>query len=990
VCGIFLWLSLAMPVSAQETRGSIEGVIKDTSGAVLPGVTVEARSPALVGVQSTVSDATGAYRFPSLPPGKYEVTAALQGFTTSKRESITLEVGQILKVDVAMGVGNLQENVQVTAESPLIDVKQNAASASITKEVIDRIPIGRDFTSVVRSAPGAQDESRAGGIQIDGSSGSENRFVVDGQDTTSLRTGTSNKEVRTDFLDQVTVKSSGYNAEFRAATGGTISAITKSGSNAFHGGMSFYYRTEDFNGSVRPSLRLNPSDQTVGEYVYTRPDDFYNAEPVFDLGGPIFKDRTWFYAGFVPQVNKSERTVTFADNGQTNTFESISKEFDANWNVVTQLSQGLRLRVAGINERTKGGAPLPGIQPDGSSNDPSRSYPDPRRTDSFNDLYSGTLDWVVSPKLFMNVTAGYLTYGSRGSGAGTQLRHTFTGSNQQSSSFNFPEIPANLRFPSGYFDFPSSSLTLKDDWGRIGLNADASYYAHFAGQHQLKVGMQYERLTNNADTGNRYPTIGLNWNATRAALDGRRVRGTYGFYTVTQTITLGEINSDNLGFYFQDSWTVHSRLTLNLGLRTDKETIPSYNPDNDGIDFNFGDKIAPRVGAAWDVLGNSKWKVYGSWGKYFDISKLEMPRGLFGADRSVTYYYTLDTYDWPAIQCSHPPVGGPGCPGTFIEQVDFRFPANSNTNRLIDPGLKPVQAQEFTTGLDHELTQTMSVGVRYTHKLLDRTFEDTGVLVPGTGEVFRITNPGEGIGENVLRDFAGCTTCPNQPRPERKYDGIEVRLRKRLRDNWQMITSYTWSRLYGNYSGLASSDENGRTSPNVNRFFDGQYYSFNANGQPVFGLLQTDRPHSFKVQGSYDFKWGTSVGLYYILESGTPLQTQMSEKGIPFFPFGRGDLGRTPNFTQTDLLIQQDVRLGGRRFNVGLDITNLFDQDAATGYNTSPFRDGFNISDQAFFAGFDPYALAAATSGIRPNAIFNRASAFQSRRSMRVQARFSF
>ena len=189
LCGILLLLALARPVLAQETRGSIEGVVKDSSGAILPGATVEARSPALVGVQSTVSDAAGAYRFPALPPGRYEITSILQGFMTTKRENIALEVGQILKVDVALTVGGLQENVQVTAESPLIDVKQNAASASITKEVIDRIPIGRDFTSVVRSAPGAQDESRAGGFQIDGSSGSENRFVVDGMDTTSLRTG---------------------------------------------------------------------------------------------------------------------------------------------------------------------------------------------------------------------------------------------------------------------------------------------------------------------------------------------------------------------------------------------------------------------------------------------------------------------------------------------------------------------------------------------------------------------------------------------------------------------------------------------------------------------------------------------------------------------------------------------------------------------------------------------------------------------------------
>jgi outer membrane receptor protein involved in Fe transport len=468
------------------------------------------------------------------------------------------------------------------------------------------------------------------------------------------------------------------------------------------------------------------------------------------------------------------------------------------------------------------------------------------------------------------------------------------------------------------------------------------------------------------------------------------VTGTYGFYTVTESTTFGKINSDNLGFYLQDAWAVHPNVTINLGIRTDKETIPSYNLDNEGIEFSFADKIAPRVGAAWDLRGNGKWKLYTSWGKYFDISKLEMPRGLFGAEHSITYYYTLDTFDWPSIQCAHPPVSSASCPGTYIEQVDLRHAANSRDNNLIDPKLKPVQAQEVSVGLDHELTQTMSIGVRYTHKLLDRTFEDTGVSVPGVGEVFRITNPGENLGTNVLRDFAGCVTCPDQPRPERKYDGLEVRLNKRFSQGWQVITTYTLSRLYGNYSGLASSDENGRTSPNVNRFFDGQYNSFDANGQPVFGLLQTDRPHSLKVQGSYDFKFGTGIGLYYIVESGNPLQTQMSEKNIPFFPFGRGDLGRTAIFSQTDLLIQQNVRLAGKKFNVGLDIKNLFDQDTATGYNATPYRDSFNISDQAFFAGFDPVALAAATPSIRRNAIFNQANAFQNRREMRLQARFSF
>jgi outer membrane receptor protein involved in Fe transport len=931
------------------------------------------------------------------------VTAALSGFQTASIKNVQLELGQILKIDVPMQVGGVTEAVQVTGESPLIDVKQNAAAATIQRDTIDRIPAGRDFTDLVRMAPGAQDESRAGGWQIDGSSGSENRFIVDGQDTTNLRTGVSQKEVRTDFIQEVQVKSSGYNAEFRAATGGTLSAITRSGSNAWHGTVSFYYRNEDFNGTVRPSLRLNPIDQSIAEYVTTAADPSYNSEPVFSIGGPILRDRTWFYAGFVPQTNRSERTVTFAnqlfaeDNGKTETYESVSREYDANWNVVTQFSQSLRLRVTGLNERSKGGATLPALQPDQTSNDPFRTFPDARRTDQFNDLYSGVLDWVVSPKLYVNVTGGYLYYGSESRNAGTQLRHTFSASNRQSSSFNFPEIPDNLRFPNGYFDFISSSLNKGDNWGRLSLNSDATYYGRFKGQHQFKIGFQYERQTNDVDSGNRYPTIALNWGATRAALDGRRVRGTYGFYTITQSITQGSIHSDNLGFFVQDSWTVGPRVTLNLGLRSDKETIPSYNPDNASVKFGFGDKIAPRVGVAWDITGNSRWKAYASWGKYFDISKLEMPRGLFGADRSVTYYYTLDTFDWPSIQCSHPPVAGPGCPGTYIEQVDLRYPANARDNNLIDPGLKPVQAQEFSVGVDHELGRTMSIGVRYTHKVLDRTFEDTGVQVPGIGEVFRITNPGEGIGTNVLRDFGGCATCPNQPRPKRVYDGVEFKLRKRFADRWLLTSIYTWSRLYGNYSGLASSDENGRTSPNVNRFFDGQYNSFDATGTPVFGLLQTDRPHSFKIEGAYDFKWGTQVGAYQLVESGTPAQTQMSQKGIPFFPFGRGDLGRTPSYSITNLRVKQGFGLAhGTRVEVGLDITNLFDQDIATAYSSSPYRDGFNLSDPAFFAGFDPATVvaqvraASGASAIRDDNRFGLASSFQTRRMMRLEARFTF
>ena len=206
----------AVPLCAQEQTGAIQGTVKDTSGAVLPGVTVEAQSPSLVGISTAVSDADGTFRFPALPPGTYSITAKLAGFADKRSEGVVLTLGQTLKLDLAMALKGLSETVSVTAEAPLIDVKSNGAQATISKEVIDRVPRGRDFTSVIGEAPGADAESKAGGTQIDGASGSENRFIVDGMDTTALRNGVSQKTVYTDFLQEVQVKSAGYNAEYPA------------------------------------------------------------------------------------------------------------------------------------------------------------------------------------------------------------------------------------------------------------------------------------------------------------------------------------------------------------------------------------------------------------------------------------------------------------------------------------------------------------------------------------------------------------------------------------------------------------------------------------------------------------------------------------------------------------------------------------------------------------------------------------------------------
>ncbi len=169
--------------------------------------------------------------------------------------------------------------------------------------------------------------------------------------------------------------------------------------------------------------------------------------------------------------------------------------------------------------------------------------------------------------------------------------------------------------------------------------------------------------------------------------------------------------------------------------------MPSYRADNPGVEFNFNDKIAPRVGFAYDVRGDSQWKVYGSWGVFYDLMKLTIGRVMFGGDNWMNNYYTLDSFDWPSISCGDG-LPGSGCPGSFITQFDFRPVANNPAHDLVDPDLKAARSQEFTLGMDHELNRTMSVGVRYAHKWIDYAIEAVCNFTPSGEEDCGVNNPG--------------------------------------------------------------------------------------------------------------------------------------------------------------------------------------------------------------------------------------------------------
>jgi hypothetical protein len=985
-------LMWAGPVAAQEQRGAIEGTVKDASGGVLPGVTVEAKNIATNSAQRAVTDTNGVYRFPSLVPGKYNVSGTLSGFNPGKVDNVEILLGQLLKVDMTMAVAGMAETVQVRAEAPIVDVKQNSVTATITKDVIAMLPTGRNFLDAINGVAGTGNESRGGGLMIDGAGASENRYMVDGMDTTNLRTGVSGRSVIVDFVEQIQVKQSGYNAEFRASTGGVVSAITKSGTNVYHGGVGGYLtgrRLRRLAGDVRPVLRLVPTDQTKSEYFLApRLNESERVEQVYDFGGPIFKNRTWFYVGYNNNVNNTDRTVTWTNNRgfpPTQSFNSKTTDKTYQYTLTHSFTNAMRVRATGTNTRTTGGLSLPAIDTTNSTSTANATLFNPRPTTytgSFNNSYTASFDWTINNRMYANLTGGFLGYGS-GTKGGDYYHGTVRSFGQ--SNVGLLDVPASLQQLSGYTDNSSNSFTRYDNYGRFSVNSDLTMFRDWKGQHAFKFGVQAERISNQASSGQQHPNISFSWNSSRATLSNTQVRGKYGYYTVSRQYTEGDITSSNLGLFVQDQWTVNGKLTFNYGVRAEYTKIPSYRPENPGITFGWGEKVSPRLGFAYDVKGDSKWKAYGSWGVFYDIEKLDMPRGAWGADRWISYYWTLDDYNWNTIDCTGAP--GSGCRGTFIEQVDFRHVSNDPADNLVDPNLKPVKTQELTLGMDHELSRTMSIGVRYAHKWLNETIEDIGVQVPGVGEIFYIANPGKGFGKSPLG-----SAFPDTPRPKRQYDGVDVSFKRRLVNNWFLNANVLISRTYGNYAGLTNSDENGRNSPNVNRAFDGLYMSFDQTGKALYGRLQSDRPFQFKSQAGYRMPWGTQVGANFNWYSGLLNTTSVTYKGVPVFVFGRGDLGRSPMFTQTDLNFTQNFTFRRTSLLVVFNIDNLFDQDTELTKAVTKYRDALVLpSDTVFFGGFDTTArVAAMATPARPNDTYNKATSFQGARSARLSVKFTF
>jgi len=907
---------------------------------------------------------------------------------------VALNVEQTLRIPVKMELKKIKETIVVKGQAPRIDVKSAAQGMTLNKETFDALPKGRDFTSLVTAIPGVTNESMLSGISVDGASGAENMFYIDGVDVTSIRNGEKGQSAAFDFVEEVQVKSSGYMAEFGGSLGGVISAVTRSGGNEFHGDVVAYYSGTALNGTPREILSLDMDDTSKATYYSSEKlygDVKYSRiEAGFNLGGYILKDKVWFFGSFLPKFTTYTNDVTYVDGSGTKSHETKTKSMNYMVKVSAQILSNVRWSVSYLNNfyNRRGYSPYTTAWgPYGNYDQDYTKY----GYDWPNYSASTSLDITIGNNSMLNLRAGmfYTNQENNQTPIPTvplwRFRESAMGGYSRTNNLMFPEIPANLQHTTGWqnYGFYDSQALVKNIAEKKSVSGDYTLYFNLAGEHSVKFGGQFVRQGEDVDNAWQQPLIYLGWDRSAIAYGKDYGRGKYGYYVIRGNEKTGPFGSqykaysNRVALYLQDSWTIGEKLTFNYGVRVESEYIPSYsdNPefaDARPIDFGFGDKLAPRIGFVYDAKGDSSLKIFGSYGLFFDVMKLEMANGSYGGFKWKDAAYTLDDYDYTKITKENQP-------GEFLYMFDFRIPSFDST----DTGIKPMSQQAISLGFENKLNEDLSLSVRLVQKHLRYTIEDVGVLTP-EGEMYFTTNPGYGWSLTEKNGGKFDNTYPDTPKAKREYWAVNVALDKRFSNNWMGGFSYTWSRLTGNYSGLASSDERGRNSPNVERYFDLWYLAYDKELNPIDGPLPTDRPHVIKAYGSYVFPFGLTVGTVVNVMSGTPV-TEEWVLGAEIFPFGRGNLGRTDMYYNADMYAEYNLKLGKANLQFSINVSNVFNFKIAQMINPLKHLGSLPITEAQILSKNWEYPSSAV-----PNPLFKMPYSYTAPISARLGVKLSF
>jgi outer membrane receptor protein involved in Fe transport len=867
--------------AAQTSTGGLRGFVRDGTGGVLAGVTVEASSPARIGAPAvTVTDEQGLYSFTNLPIGQYTLRFEISGFSTVQRESLRVEVGRTIQVDIGMDVGAVEQAITVTGEAPVVDAANAGFSTNFTQALLQNIPTARQsYFDVVTFAPAVRinqvpNDSR---FIIFGSSSDQNQFQYDGVDISAVSNGGVWDFPSPDIMQEVQVKAIGASAEFHSFQGGVVNIVTKSGSNDYRGMLSAYVIPGDWVANNTPNE----------QFPYTV---HYNQQGTFELGGRIKRDRLWFY-GIIP----TSRQATTGVGVDPNLERAGGKNYKPFVKMTARLFETGNLSVGWNNNMFCCAATA------------SRTAP----------LITQTVEHGHNPVVYSQYTQ---TLGNATlievRGGGIYIRDNFT---PYSNDF---ETPGRTDQSTGISSVNGQNAS-KQFHNRTTIDASIAHSTSGfgPGSHDFKTGVQTAYATQR--------TVQMRiGGVSYTDLSGALYRTTYN----DPQATGGRIRS--WGAYLQDTWTLNDRATLNLGLRYDAidGDVPELSSDaqiegTDGSSFSppvvtypgvpdlvSYNTIAPRVGFTFRLDESGRTVLKSAYGRFYGKLVTGMFSGISpGGAVTIVREYSATT-------------------GGYTIPVSVTDP---KLNFSVDSGLDNQYTDQVSVGIERQIAGGAGIAVSFVYKNeadFVRLQDTRGAYAPrdivdsfdGVSQTITVQSLTSGVGSPLY-------TVVNRGDLDQSFKSVVVEFNKRFSDRVQANTSYTWqdSKAFGSGSVTGSTQQDfSSLSPTAG-------YGRDPNDTlNAFGPTATNAEHAVKLSATYLLPWEFQLGGRYSYEAGRPYGRQIIVRGMGA---GQGDVTilaqargayALPAVNDFQIRVDKDFRFGGqRRLRLSFDIFNIFNSD---------------------------------------------------------------
>ncbi|MGE0394668.1 MAG: TonB-dependent receptor [Vicinamibacterales bacterium] len=959
--------------SAQETTGKIAGSITDSQGLGVPGATVTVTGPQ--GSKSFVTDGEGRYVAPFLVPGVFSVRVELQGFKSAETKEVQVRLGATTNVDLTMEVGNLSEVVEVTGAATAVDTRSTTTGLTLSNELLKAVPVGRRMTDALYLAPGVSSSGAAGTANpsIAGGTGLDNQYVVDGVNITnqgyggigsySIIFGSLGTATPFDFIKEVQVKTGGYEAEYGQSLGGVVNVVTKSGSNQWRGSAFAYTRPSALEAAWKTVTTANGTVNTVGTGT---------SDAGFEMGFPLVQNRLFLFGAIDPTWETRDFTAPpgfpLASQGAV-TRERVIMTYatKATW----QATNSHRIDASFFGDPATGK-----MGPQRTSSLLVQSLTPDGRSDSYSEIkYGGHNQAVKYDGVMSNswlIEAGF-------SNAYNQIAETPLVDEWRVTDTTV--TPQRITGGIGAYEK-----------GNVSKNRQyAVKSTHVFGGHQIKYGFTYDDV-DYEQRNNRTGPEGISVNVggtVRKSLTGASVSVlpdvNFGrIYRITRTnfnnTRLTKQNYQN--FFFQDTWRVNDRLTLNPGLRYEQESLVGTIRELGTLDgqtkdsFDLKNNWAPRIGVTYDILGGGRSKLYGNWGRFYGRIPNDVAARALSGDDGVS---RADYFD--AALTQQIPEGTVTRTSATAAAITQHVLVAGVGSDLIDPETKLSYKDEFVGGFEWQAFNNTTLGIRYIRRNIGRVLEDIAQypavacdfgIAAACSTDYILTNPSSKTEVLLGPGLSGVTFED----PEHTYNAVELTADRRLASNLMLTASYRWSRLHGNFEGFFR-DDNGQSDPGITSLYDFPTGdpTFTAIGGPLFGYqgdirflgslgagpLPLDRPHQLKIFGNYAHASGLAVGMGLTAGSGKPLTAMAAlapydnDSEIPLTKRGEGFQTidgfkkRTPMEMSLDMQASYGIRMdGNRKLTLIADAFNLFNLRRPIDYNAAVEYPSFGVTNPDF------------------------------------------